>query len=271
MKKNTPANLASGFCTFQSRVFFTFVSPVLLCLTLSACGTDQPSVAETLPNTMVKKDVLVTDLTADAPTSPAAAPAATPAQPAPTTAAPAAPARVHSTPRAASASAPRAASAPPTRTSEDSFRLSNTGMLLGLTEQNAYLEIQNRWVGSTIPACNFFLITALCEAGYCETEKPFYLAAEFDLYFIQQGWKQVSLSGLKRLFIEHAKFDAVFQKPGPAKGRSGHVMVAAGYDSATDQIIIAQGNLGVATNEIEKVGDDFLLNWDGGFTVFVKQ
>lgn len=149
-------------------------------------------------------------------------------------------------------------------------KLHATGLLLGKLPQTVYLDLQQKVVGSKYPACNFFLITALCESGYCKTSKPFYIAAEFDTYFFKNGWRLVTLAELKKLFREKAVFDSAFQKDNPVAGRPGHVMVPLGLN-ADGQVVIAQGNLGTATNEIKVASDTYLTQWQGGFNVFVKQ
>lgn len=151
------------------------------------------------------------------------------------------------------------------------FDLAAKGTLLGLMTSKNYLKLQDKWVGSVYPACNFFLITALCEAGYCKTSKPFYRAAEFDLYLMATGFKTVTLTELKALFVNKVKFDAVLQKDNPVEGRPGHVMVATGYDATKDRITIAQGRLGEATHELKTVTDSFIESWQGGFTIFVRK
>jgi len=149
-------------------------------------------------------------------------------------------------------------------------RLHPTGLLLGKLPKDAYLDVQQRVVGSRYPACNFFLITALCESGYCERSKPFYVAAEFDSYFFKEGWRLVKLEELKKLFKDRVAFDSAVQKDNPVAGRPGHVMVPLGLDAAGD-VVVAQGNLGTVTNEIKRVSDAYLTSWQGGFNIFVKQ
>lgn len=144
-----------------------------------------------------------------------------------------------------------------------------TGTYLGGLPKELYVEVQKEVVGSTYPACNFFLITALCKSGYCEREKPFYLAAQFDDYFFREGWRLVKLEELKKLFKERQVFDSVLQKDNPVAGRPGHVVVPIGLDANGD-VVIAQGNLGTVTNEIKRVSDSYVTGWQGGFNIFVK-
>jgi hypothetical protein len=115
------------------------------------------------------------------------------------------------------------------------------------------------------------LITALCESGYCETAKPFYKAADFDIYFIQHGWKQISLETLKQKAIAHESMDVVFQKSGVTASRPGHVIVFVDYHSNNGQYLVAEGSLGTETNAVEEVSEKFLSSWNGGFTVFIRQ
>jgi hypothetical protein len=151
------------------------------------------------------------------------------------------------------------------------FTLAQEALLLGLMSEKDYLTVQQQWVGSRYPACNFFLISALCESEYCRKSKPFYKAAAFDLYFLQSGWKAVSLSELKELFRAKKKFDAVFQKPGITASRPGHVMVAVGLDGESGQIEVAEGSLGTISHQVETITDRYIESWNGGFRIFVNQ
>lgn len=151
------------------------------------------------------------------------------------------------------------------------FRLAAEAMLLGMMPASQYLPLQQKWVGSRYPACNYFLITALCEAQYCEKAKPFYKAADFDLYFLRTGWIEMTLKELKALFRAKARFDAVFQKSGVTSSRPGHVMVAVGLDPESGQVTVAEGSLGTVTHHIETVTDRYLESWNGGFHIFVHR
>lgn len=159
---------------------------------------------------------------------------------------------------------------------ENRFDLSDESLLLGLMSESDYLVMQKLWVGSLTPACNFFLITALCESGYCEVSKPFFRAGEFDIYLMAVGFKKSTLAELKEMLrqrvagIENLQFDVVLQKQNPISDRPGHVMVPVGIDEDTNQVVVAQGSLNKVTNEIRKVSDGFINNWQGGFTVFIR-
>lgn len=154
---------------------------------------------------------------------------------------------------------------------DSDFNLTDAALMLGVLDSTTYIKIQKKWVGSTMPACNFFLITSLCEAGYCKKSKPFYKAADFDLYLLGAGFEKITLTEAKELLKTTQKFDLVFQKKSPNPGRSGHVMVGIGYDAATNKIRVAQGNYGVTTNEIKLVSDSFITKWQGGFNIFVRR
>jgi hypothetical protein len=151
------------------------------------------------------------------------------------------------------------------------YTLSETADTLGKLPTEVYLAIQKKWVGSEYPACNFFLITALCEAGFCKEAKPFYIAADFDQYFIAQGWKQIDLEALRTKAQNKETMDVVFQKPGVTKSKPGHVLILDHYNAQDHRFVVAEGSLGTVTNEVKEVSDDFLLSWNGGFKIFVRQ
>ncbi len=150
------------------------------------------------------------------------------------------------------------------------FELSNEAEILGRLPKKAYLKFQMEYVGKTYPACNFFLTTALCMAGYCQTDKPLYVAAHYDTYFYKKGWDLIKLPELKRMFKSGEHFDAVIQLDPVRKGRPGHVAIPIGLDDR-ERVVIAQGNLGTVTNEVKSVNDSFITHWKGGFSIFVKR
>lgn len=154
---------------------------------------------------------------------------------------------------------------------EVGFTLAQEAFLLGLMKDADYNEVQQKWVGTRYPACNYFLISALCESGYCQKAKPLYRAAAFDLYFLQSGWREATLAELKELFRRKARFDAVLQKPGVTAARPGHVMVAVGLDPESRQITIAEGSLGTISHHLETVTDRYIETWNGGFRIFVNR
>ncbi len=150
------------------------------------------------------------------------------------------------------------------------FTLTENATLLGLLDSKNYNIHQKKWVGSIYPACNFFLITALCESGYCKKNKPFFRASEFDIYLMSAGFEKVTIEELRNLYMSNRKFDVVYQKDNPVKEKPGHVMVGIGYDSDKDRFKVAQGNLDVVTNEIKDVKASYLTGWQGGFNLFVR-
>lgn len=141
--------------------------------------------------------------------------------------------------------------------------------LAGLSEAQ-YLKLQKRWVGTTTRACNFFLITALCESGYCRDSKPFYRAADFDLYFQKTGWRKVTLDELRARAGNREAMDVVFQKGGRFPGAPGHVMIYTGYDLELGLIRIAQGELRRISHERIEVPEEELNSWDGDYTIFAR-
>jgi hypothetical protein len=215
---------------------------LLLAMTsvMSACGAsvtpaNTSSIAETLPNHMVRLSAKASD------------------------------SELTVTPQAAVAPSPFPNDAPAT------FTLGSTAESLGKLSSTDYMTKQLGWVGSAIPACNFFLITALCEAGYCRRSKPFYKAADFDQYFIAEHWDTIDLESLRIKAIAHQPMDVVFQKHGVDSSQPGHVMILVGYNSETQQFVVAEGSLGTVTNEVQEVDDRFLTDWNGGFRIFIRQ
>lgn len=148
---------------------------------------------------------------------------------------------------------------------------------LGLLRKKEYLTFQRKWVGSDVAACNFFLITALCEAGYCKKEKPFFKAADFDRYFERTGWKKITLAELRDKSIRQEPMDVVFQKkglkkPGQKKEPPGHVMVYVEYHPERNEVTIAQGDIETrVTNESFDQPEINITDWEGGYNVFIKQ
>ncbi len=145
------------------------------------------------------------------------------------------------------------------------YRLAEEAAKLTKLSRADYLKIQKTTVGSVFPACNFFLITALCKAGYCEEGKPFFKAASFDGYFRSNGWKEVTIASIKSWLLDNRDFDAVFQRDGRS-GR-GHVMIPIGV-TAEGRIRFAQGNHGKATNEVVTFTPQSVVSQ--GYRAFVK-
>lgn len=153
---------------------------------------------------------------------------------------------------------------------QSKFRLAPVAFELGSMSRANYLPYQKQWVGSTYPACNFFLITALCEAGYCEKSKPMYVASHFDSYFRATGWTRTSYQVLKERFTNHQDQDAVFQRKARSPYRYGHVMIPIGYDPSTDKFVVAEASLGTATNKVEELKTEYLETAEGGFRIYLK-
>lgn len=145
------------------------------------------------------------------------------------------------------------------------YRLSEEAAKLAKLSRSAYLKIQKMTVGSSFPACNFFLITSLCKSGYCEEAKPFFKAASFDGYFRSNGWKEAKISSIKNWLIDDRDFDVVFQRDG--RGGRGHVMIPIDV-TADGKIRFAQGNHGQATNEIVSFTPQSVASQ--GYRAFVK-
>lgn len=119
-----------------------------------------------------------------------------------------------------------------------------------------YLIVQNRWVGSAEAACNFFVITALCEANYCKSDKPFYRAAQFGSYFKETGWVEVNFPDAKSYLAQTSDLDLVAQRGALHGGSMGHIAIPIQLN-ASRKIVVAQGNYHQSTHEIETWDDAF--------------
>ncbi len=127
---------------------------------------------------------------------------------------------------------------------------------LSQMSEKAYQSVQTKWLGSTEAACNFFVITALCEAGYCKVTKPFYRAAQFGEYFRKTGWVEVSLTEAKKFLENVSDLDLVAQRGPIGNSSMGHIGIPIGLDSY-ENLIIAQGNYHQSTHEREVWSDEF--------------
>ncbi|MBC7397883.1 MAG: hypothetical protein H7333_10615, partial [Bdellovibrionales bacterium] len=127
---------------------------------------------------------------------------------------------------------------------------------LAQLSEKTYLSFQQKWIGSKEAACNFFLITSLCESGYCKNDKPFYRAADFDTYFRETGWAEVTLGEAKKFLQNNSEIDLVAQRGSSTPSGMGHVAVPFRVGSQND-LIVAQGNYHESSHEVE--------NWDDRF------
>jgi hypothetical protein len=159
--------------------------------------------------------------------------------------------------------APQAVASPPAITekpaaivlSDDRVLLPTAIHLVSLSDAE-YLSLQEKWVGSEEAACNYFVITALCESGYCKSDKPFYKAADFGTYFQDTGWAEITLAEAKVYLKNKSQLDMVAQR-GPLSGETmGHIAVP--YEvNADEELVVAQGNYDESTHEMQHWGDSF--------------
>ncbi len=145
--------------------------------------------------------------------------------------------------------------------------LSETALGLGELADELYVPIQKKWLKSEEKACNFFLITALCEAGYCKQSKPFYRAGDFDIYFFEKGWVLITLEELKTILREKKPVDVVAQRDPPAGWTMGHVAIPVRLTN-WDTVELAQGNSKQEWNEIVEWGDREFET--GGYRIFAR-
>jgi hypothetical protein len=141
---------------------------------------------------------------------------------------------------------------------------------LGAMDSGTYSSIQQKWVGRTEAACNFFVMTALCQDGECSQKLPDVTADDYGSYLKKKGWKEVKLSKLEKLFDEGADFDAIMQSDGTKSDSHGHVMIPVSM-GANHQLTIAQGELGSAANEVIVDDVQTIMNIDGGMHIWVSE
>ena len=103
---------------------------------------------------------------------------------------------------------------------------------------------------------NFFAITALCEANYCKSDKPFYRAAQFGSYFKETGWVEVNFPDAKSYLAQASDLDLVAQRGALHGGSMGHIAIPIQLN-ASRKIVVAQGNYHQSTHEIETWDDAF--------------
>lgn len=144
--------------------------------------------------------------------------------------------------------------------------LSSTALRLGELSDELYLPIQDKWLKNSEKACNFFLITALCESGYCSNSKPYYRAGDFDDYFFEKGWILITLEELKTILTDQRAVDVVVQRDPPQGWTAGHVVIPVGI-TPLNTVLVAQGNLYKEWNEIREWSDS---DFSDGFRIFAK-
>lgn len=153
----------------------------------------------------------------------------------------------------------------PAATLNEAGALREKASELGNLPDELYVPYQEKWVKSKTKACNFFLITALCESGYCKTAKPFYRAADFDNYFFEKGWILITPDEMRKHLQDGTKVDMVLQRDAPLGSCCGHVAVPVGLNSA-GVLQVAQGNHMQEWNEIIEYGNRYLST----FRIFAR-
>lgn len=151
-----------------------------------------------------------------------------------------------------------------------SHHLSEVGLRLGGLSKSEYADLQQKWVGTAAPACNFFVITALCEDSECPAVYPDPLASQFGTYLSSMGWKEVDLGTMEELFLEGADFDVIMQSEGTRETEHGHVLIPVSLGD-NHQLTVAQGELYLITNEVVVEDDRTLMNFDGGMHIWISQ
>jgi hypothetical protein len=148
--------------------------------------------------------------------------------------------------------------------------LAAVGCSLGAMDSATYSSVQQKWVGKTQAACNFFVMTALCQDGQCSKKLNNVMASDYGSFLKKNGWKEVKLSTLEKLFDEDADFDAIMQSAGTQSNSHGHVLIPVSM-GANHQMTVAQGELGSAANEVIVDDAKSIMNIDGGMHIWVSE
>jgi hypothetical protein len=146
--------------------------------------------------------------------------------------------------------------------------LGEIAQFMGKLSDSNYNTMQDTWLATTEPACNFFVATALFADNQGSTQLLDLLAADYGPYLLNKGWVKSTLAEVKALFESGADFDVIMNRPGTSTEVHGHILIPVGV--ATDgNIIAAEGELDSISHEVVEETDDYLLNYNGGMAAFV--